>query len=372
MADDKTEKATPKRREDARKEGNVLRSMEINSAFAMLSGFGILGIWGPKMWEAMQRDMVVRLQQMGDVGTRDWTTGDAMGMFFDVCKVTLYASAPIMVGMLVVGVLASVVQVRPKVTPTVIKPRLSKLNPITGFKQRFGPASLFELFKNVLKLAAVGIPASWYLWSNKERLLALGDAEPVTAGLTAVELTMAVGFRVAGIYVVIAIIDYLWQKHRYEKNLRMSVSEVKQEHKQQELAPELRAAQRRRQREAARRRMLADVPTADVVITNPTHYSVALRYDPELGAPQVVAKGVDLLALRIREIADEAGVTRVENRALARQLYADVEVGHVIPGELFAAVAEVLAYVYQVDERARRAGEARRAQTAQAAAGAAA
>lgn len=361
MADDKTEKATPKRREDARKEGNVLRSMEINSAFAMLAGFGILSIWGPKMWGEMQRDMIVRFQNLAAIGTKEWRVEDAMAMFMDVVKVMFYVTAPILFGMMFVGVLASAVQVKPTVTPGVIKPRFKKLNPISGFKQRFGPAALFELVKNVLKLAAVGVPASWLLWSRKDELLALGDAEPIAAGLTAVDLTMSIGFRVAGIYVGIAIIDYLWQKYRFEKNLKMSITDVKQEAKQQELAPELRAAQRRRQRDAARKRMLADVPTADVIITNPTHYAVALKYDPELGAPQVVAKGVDLLALRIREIAEDANVTRVENRPLARQLYAQVEVGHVIPGELFAAVAEVLAYVYQVDQRARRAGEARRA-----------
>ena len=175
---------------------------------------------------------------------------------------------------------------------------------------------------------------------------------------------MSIGFRVAGIYVAIAIVDYIWQKHRYEKNLRMTKQEVKQEARQQELAPELKAAQRRRQREAARRRMLSDIPTADVIITNPTHYAVALKYDNEVGAPQVVAKGVDLLALRIREIADDAGVMRVENRPLARELYATVEVGHTIPAELFAAVAEVLAYVYRAEERARLAGETTRAAVA--------
>jgi flagellar biosynthetic protein FlhB len=141
----------------------------------------------------------------------------------------------------------------------------------------------------------------------------------------------------------------------------MSKHEVKQEARQQELAPELKAQQRRRQRDMARRRMLSDVPTADVVITNPTHYSIALKYDSEIGAPQVVAKGVDLLALRIREIAEEAGVMRVENRPLARELYASVEVGHTIPADLFAAVAEVLAYVYRAEERSRMAGERVRA-----------
>ncbi len=354
---DKTEKATPKRREDARKEGNVLRSMEINSAFAMLFGFLILAIWGPGMWRALVNDVTVRLQTMGEVGTRDFTNEVAMNMFIDVVRIMAIVTAPVMFGMLVVGVLASVVQVKPKVTPSVIKPRFSKMNPINGAKQKFGPAALFELVKNLLKMIVVGVPAGLLLWGRRDELLALGDAEPIAAAALVVDLTMAIGFRVAGIYVGIAILDYLYQRHRYEKNLKMTKHEVKQEMKQQELSPELKAAQRRRQRDMARRRMLDDVPTADVIITNPTHYAVALKYDSERGAPQVVAKGVDLLALRIREIADTAGVQRVENRPLARELYATVEVGNLIPAELYAAVAEVLAYVYRVEERRRAAGE---------------
>ncbi len=354
---DKTEKATPKRREEARKEGNVLRSMEINSAFAMLAAFGILAFAGPGIWTRLQEDMVQRLRALGTMGTTDFTINDTMTMFVDVIKVMSIVTAPIMLGMLVVGVLASVVQVKPKITPSVIKPRFSKLDPIKGAKQRFGPAALFELAKSLMKMLAVGIPAGHVVWTRRAELLSLGDAEPIAAGLVTVDIIMSIGFRVAGIYVGIAIIDYLYQRHRYEKNLKMTKHEVKQEFKQQELSPEMKAAQRRRQRDMARRRMLSDVPGADVVITNPTHYAIALKYDSESGAPQVVAKGVDLLALRIREIADESGVMRVENRALARELYASVDVGHLIPAELYAAVAEVLAYVYRAEERKRASGE---------------
>lgn len=364
MADqggDKTEKATPKRRDDARKEGNVLRSMEVNSAFAMLAGFLTLAMWGPSMWGRLMSDMRLRFESAGTHAKDALTISDTMDLLIDVISAMVIITAPIMVAMLVVGVLASVVQVKPKVTPSIIKPRFSKINPISGFKQRFGPSALFELFKNLLKLLAVGIPAALLLWGRRDDLLMLGDAEPVVAGIVAADLTMSIGYRVAGIYVAIAIIDYLWQRHRYEKNLKMTKHEVKQEMKQQELSPELKAAQRRRQRDAARRRMLSDVPSADVVITNPTHYSVALKYDTDRGAPQVVAKGVDLLAMRIREIADESGVMRVENRPLARELYATVEVGSVIPAELYAAVAEVLAYVYRAEERAKSAGERIRA-----------
>jgi len=362
--DDKTERATPKRRDDARKEGNVLRSMEVNSALAMLAAFGVLAVWGPRMWEYLSRDMQHRLETLGTVGVSEFTIEDTMGLFFSVAKLGMLVMAPVLGTMLVVGVLASAVQVKPKITPSVLKPRFKKLDPIQGAKQRFGPAAIFEGAKNLAKLMVVGIPAALALWGRRDELLSLGDSEPIAAGMLAVDLIMSIGFRVAGIYVAIAILDYLYQRHRYEKNLKMTKHEVKQEMKQQELAPELKAAQRRRQREAARRRMLSDVPMADVVITNPTHYAVALRYDSELGAPQVVAKGVDLLALRIREIAEESRVQRVENRELARELYATVDVGATIPAELYAAVAEVLAYVYRMEERKRAAGEVVRETTA--------
>ncbi|MCW2972020.1 MAG: flagellar biosynthesis protein FlhB, partial [Thermoleophilia bacterium] len=290
-------------------------------------------------------------------GRASMDVDDVMHLFMDVCKILALTVGPIAMTLMLVGVLSSVVQVKPAMTPSAIKPRFSKMNPINGFKQKFGPSAVFELVKNVLKLVVVGVPAAMVVWDQRFALLNLGGTDPIEAGGLAVSLIMKIGFRVAGIYVAIAIIDYLYQKYRFEKNLRMTKQEVKQEYRQQDIAPEMKAAQRRRQREAARNRMMQDIPTADVVITNPTHYAIAIKYDAEHGAPQVVAKGVDLLALRIREIAEENGVQRVENRPLARELYAQVEVGHTIPSDMFAAVAEVLAYVYRANERRRAAGE---------------
>jgi flagellar biosynthetic protein FlhB len=355
--DDRTEKATPKRREEARKEGQVARSMEVNNAFAMLGGFVLLFILAPRLWNTLTAETT---RVLGDLSTDDLSQQDVFTLLIHELKVLAWTVGPIMGVLLVVGVAASVIQVRPKVTMSVLKPRLSRINPINGFKQRFGPAALVELLKNVVKLVVVAAPAIAILWANRAQLLALGDAEPSAALILASILTLKIGLAVAGAYIVIAITDYIWQRYRYEKQLRMTRHEVKQEHRQQEIAPELKAMQRRRQREMARRRMLADVPGADVVITNPTHYAIALKYEAQQGAPQVVAKGVDLLALRIREIAEDNGVTRVENRALARELYDRVEVGAVIPPELFSAVAEVLAYVYRLENRAAAASADRR------------
>jgi flagellar biosynthetic protein FlhB len=346
--DDRTEKATPKRRQEARKDGQVARSQEVNNAFAMLGGFILLIFWGPHVWGTLSDEMI---RILSTFSSKEMTTGDVFQLMMHELKVMAISVGPFMAVLLFVGVAASVVQVRPKITMSVLQPKLSRINPIGGFKQRFGPASLVELAKNLLKLAAVAAPAFYLLWKHRMELLALGDVAPAAAGAFAASLAVKIGLAVAGVYVAIAIADYVWQKYRFEKQIRMTRHEVKQEHRQQEIAPELKAMQRRRQREMARRRMLADVPNADVVITNPTHYAIALKYEAQQGAPQVVAKGVDLLALRIREIAQENGVTRVENRALARELYDRVEIGAVIPPELFGAVAEVLAYVYRLNNR---------------------
>jgi flagellar biosynthesis protein FlhB len=345
---DKTEKATPKKREEARKEGQVARSMEVNSAFAMLAGFALLIFWGPRVWDELSREMKRILTNLHTV---ELTSTTVMEIFFHTMKIMAITVGPFMAVLAIVGVLASAVQVKPQVTPSVIKPKFSKINPINGFKQKFSPAALVELVKNVFKMVAVAGPASWLVWKRREQLMGLGDAEPLVAALVTVDIVKDIGLTVAAIYIAIAIADYIWQRYRYEKQLRMSKSDVKQEARQQEIAPELKAQQRRRQRDMARKRMLAEVPNADVVITNPTHFAIALRYDPEAGAPQVLAKGADLLAKRIREIADEHNIMRVENKPLARELYARVEVGHLIPADLFGTVAEVLAYVYRLERR---------------------
>lgn len=355
-AGDKTEKATPKRREEARKEGQVARSMEVNSALAMFAGFSIMLVFGPRMWNTLSTEMRMAFTERAD---DELTIDTAMDIFFHNAQIVLESTWPFLIGMALVGIIANLLQIKFKVTPEVIKPRLSKINPINGAKQKFGPQALVELLKNVLKLIVVGAPAFWVLWRERDRILSLGFSEPIVAALLAASMIVKIGFVISAIYVFIAILDYIWQRHRHEKQMKMTKQEVKQEMRQQDIAPEIKSQQRRRQREAARRRMLSDVPTADVIITNPTHFAVALKYDPDDGAPKVVAKGTDLLAKRIREIAADAGVMRVENKPLARALYAQVDVGQYIPGELFAAVAEILAYVYRSQkDKQREWGEA--------------
>ncbi len=348
---EKTEKATPKRRLEARKEGQVARSMEVNSALAILAGFGLLALWGPHVLDRIDAYFAAIFIETRYVAAGGTSLAKVAG---EGLRTGLSVTIPFLLVMMFAGVLANLIQNRFRITPEVIKPRLKRINPINGFKQKFSPQQLVELVKNVVKMIAVAVPALIILWARRDDLLMLtagsaGNAA-MTLGLLIVQLGLTVGF----IYIFIGVLDWFWQKWRYEKQIRMTKYEVKQEMRQQDMAPELKAQQRRRQREAARSRMLAAVPEADVVITNPTHFSIALAYDPDDGAPRVVAKGADLLARRIRELADEHGVMRVENPPLARALYAQVEVGQYIPGEMFAAVAEVLAFVFRA--QGRRAG----------------
>jgi flagellar biosynthesis protein FlhB len=212
----------------------------------------------------------------------------------------------------------------------------------------FSPNSAVEAVKSTLKVSAVGAIVAIALFPKLDEMAALVGM-PADAFLPHLaQLILQLAQRAGLAYLAIAAADFFWQRHRHEKGLRMDKEEVKQEHKQQELPNEIRMAQRRRAMELARARMMDAVPTADVVVTNPTHYSVALKYDSDNPAPIVVAKGTDHLALRIRRAAAEYGVEVVPDPPLARALYASVDVGRMIPEEMFAAVAQLLAYVYKV------------------------
>jgi len=258
------------------------------------------------------------------------------------------SAAPIVLVCAIASVLASVVQVGFKPSTKALKPQFGKLNPVSGFKNLLSPNSAVEAIKSSLKLGIVGGIVALALFPKLDEMAALVGM-PAQALLPALaSLILQISQRAAIAYVLIAAADFFWQKRRFEKNLRMDKEEVKQEHKQQELPSEIRGAQRRCALELVCARMMDAVPTADVVVTNPTHYSVALRYDSDKPAPVVVAKGTDHLALRIRTEAARHGVAVVPDPPLARALYATVDIGRMIPEEMFAAVAQLLAYVYKI------------------------
>jgi flagellar biosynthetic protein FlhB len=349
-SNDKTEKATPKKREEARKKGQVARSADLSGAVVVLAGLLALSAFGPAMVARMQEATTAVLQLVSEPEVVDRQgVGSLMTEF---ARHVLLACAPVAVVCALAGVAINAAQVGIKPMPQSIKPDFRKLNPVAGAKNLFGVHAVVEAVKSIAKVGAVGGIVALALFPKLDEMAALVGmpAQQMLPHLASTVLGIAQ--RAALAYLAIGAVDYIWQRHRMEKTLRMDKQEIKDEYKQQELPAELKSAQRRRAMEMARARMMDAVPTADVVVTNPTHYSVALRYDAEHLAPIVVAKGQDLVALRIRALAAEHGIAVVPDPPLARALHGSVEVGHMIPEELYQAVAQLLAYVYRVAGRA--------------------
>jgi flagellar biosynthetic protein FlhB len=343
---ERTEKATPKKRLEARQKGQVARSMDLNGAIVLLAALLALSAFAPGMYHRMadaSRQLLLWTAQPEIVGD------DGLGkVFSSVGTAWLMAVLPIAAVCLVAGVLTSLAQVGLRPSPQALKPDMKRLNPLSGAKQIFGTHALFEGVKSVVKVVAVGAIATLAVLPKFDELAALVGMPPAVLLPELCRQVLAIGQRGAFAYLVIAIADVAYQRWRHEKTLKMDKQDVKDEFKQQQLPAEVKSAQRRRSIELARARMMDAVPTADVVVTNPTHYSVALRYSADALAPIVVAKGQDLVALRIREVARDAGVMIVPDPPLARAIHGTVDVGRMIPEELFQAVAELLAYVYRV------------------------
>ncbi len=338
MKEERTEKPTPKKIKESRKEGQVPRTPEIG-AWAALLGFGLL-LQSLVGWAADSlRELMIRSTAVVD----DPTTEDALALLHDGSVTSLLLTVPLGAGVLVVGVLAAAGQGGIHLATKSLKPKWSRLNPLQGAKRLFGPHALWEGAKVLLKSAVVGL----LVWRAVDGLMPLvGGLVPATVAvhLVAEQVTGLIrDVAVAGL--VTAAADYAVQRRRMGKQIRMTKQEVKQENKNSEGDPLVRSALRSRQLAAARNRMMADVPQADVVLVNPTHVAVALRYESDRGAPRVVAKGAGAVATRIRQRAHEARVPLVQDIALARALHSSCEVGQDIPAELYQAVAQVLAYV---------------------------
>ncbi len=281
------------------------------------------------------------------------TAAGLNGLEHVVLQTMLSAVAPIAGICLAAGVLANVAQVGVRPAWSRLKPDVKRLNPVTGFKNKFGPQVVFETGKSLAKVAAVGAAVALALVPQLTHLGASVGTPPAALGQLVSSGVKSIAERAVIAYLLIAIVDFAWQKRRHAKSLKMSKQEVKDEGKQTQLPAEVRGALRRRQLQAARARMMAAVPQADVVVTNPTHFAVALSYDGTKPAPVVVAKGQNLVALQIKRIAEENDVPVVSDPPLARSLHESVELDHMIPAELYAAVAQVLAFVYRMAARRR-------------------
>lgn len=346
---EKTEKATPKKRQEARKKGQVAKSSDLSPALILLfvsASFLMLGGY----YKARINEMFGGLFQ--DWLTMELTTENVMELFLNITQQMLIMLLPIFAIVLVVGVVGNVMQFGFLLTGEPLKLKLSKLNPIEGFKRIFSMRSLVEFLKSILKVTIIGVLVYSTIVSEWDRLLTLSSMPlEATFSFTA-SLTIKLGLEVGAVLAVLAFLDFMYQKYEHEKSLKMSKQDIKDEHKKTEGDPLIKGRIRERQRKMALQRMMQDVPKADVVITNPTHYAIALKYDAaSMEAPKILAKGADHVALRIREIAKENGVITMENKPLARALYDRAEIGDTIPADLFQAVAEVLAYVYKLKGR---------------------
>jgi flagellar biosynthetic protein FlhB len=346
---DKTEKATPKKKEEARKKGQVARSQDLGGAVGLLASLLALSAFGPASWSHM-KDAMLRCLTL--IATPEVVDHGGIGRVLGATMLdAALAAAPIALVCMLAGFVTGVLQVGWKPSAHALKPDPKRINPLSGFKNLFGMHFLFESVKTVVKFAVVGGIGSVVLFGQLDELGALVGLSPQELLQRGSATVLTIAQRAGMAYLVIAAIDYAWQRYRHEKQLKMDKEEVKQEFKQQTVSPEVRGAIRRRQMQVARARMMADVPGADVVVTNPTHFAVALRYSADAPAPIVVAKGQDIVAARIRAIAAEHGVPVIPDPPLARSLHASVEIGTEIPEELFGAVAQVLAFVYRTAGR---------------------
>ncbi|SCX83882.1 flagellar biosynthetic protein FlhB [Butyrivibrio hungatei] len=349
---EKSEQPTAKKLEDARKEGQVAKSQEVATAFSLLSLFVILRVVYALMGSTFTN---IFPRVYNDIPNVARTYDGQLPIAYITSIVNkamltlLLLCAPFFIVGFAVAFISDYVQVGYKPTSKPLQPKLSKLNPVSGLKKIFSTRKLFELAKSIVKLLIMGIVIYSFFSKRNDYLFLLYDM-PLTQAIGLMgNLIIDLGFRVAIAYMIIALADFIYQKRKFTKDMMMTKQEVKDEFKNSEGSPEVKSAQKRRMMEASRRRMMQAVPQADVVITNPTHYAVAVKYDAEEAeAPIVVAKGADFVAQRIKELARESGVEIVENKPLARMLYANVEVGELVPPELYKAVAEVLAYVYHL------------------------
>ncbi len=349
---EKTEEATSKRLSDARKKGQVAKSQEITVAADLFAFFIILSVYKQylgtnflflfrNIYENIP-DTIVMVDGYLPKATFD-------SLFIKIIVIALLTVLPYLIAGFALALICNIIQFGFKVTPEPMKPKFDKLNPLNGIKRIFSVQSLFNLLKAVLKISLISIVVYVTLTGRKESLYLLYDM-PLKQGIALMgDIIIEVGLRCAIVYIIVAAADFLYQKHKFREDMKMTKQEVKDEYKDTEGDPQVKAKQKQRMREAAQRRMMKELPKADVVITNPTHYAVALLYNQdEDPAPKVIAKGADFVAQKIKDVAKENNIEIVEDKPLARMLYANVEIGEFIPPELYKAVAEVLAYVYKL------------------------
>ncbi len=352
MADDssgeRTEEATAKRRTDYREKGQVAQSKEIQTAAMMTTSLLLWFFYAPRFWDKLAVSLATTWQVCGSY---EVTPEAIVNLFALVLKQGGLLLAPPFFLVMVVGIFSSVLQIGWLFTGKPLQPDFSKLDPIAGAARFVSKKSLVEVVKSLAKVLLIGVVAYKVVFTEFDQALLLIDKEVIDTVHFLGRVATNVLIKSCGILILLGLFDFLFVRWEMEQKMKMTKQEQKEEFKEAEGDPHIKARIRSLQQQMSRRRMMAEVPKADVIVTNPTHLSVALRYDRQtMDSPQVVAKGADLVAMRIREIARENRIPLVENIPIARLLY-KVEIGHPIPEEMFKAVAEILAYVYGLPGR---------------------
>lgn len=348
-ADEKTEEATPKKKSDSRKKGQIPRSKDIGLAITLIATtLVIVALSGTVV--SVLRDGVIYF--LGDMGTMEVTENSLKSINLLVLSKAAIAIMPVILPIMIAGVAASLLQSGFLVVKDAIKPSFGKLNPLNGFKNMFSKKSLVELIKNLILISIIIFIAYNYIRDNFEKIMQTGNLYLPTLGIEIKSLLVGIFVKICILLVVVAVIDYVVQYILFQKDIRMTKQEIKEEYKQMEGDPQLKSKIKQKQREISQRRMMQSVGEATVVITNPTHLAIAIKYtEGQMEAPKVVAKGADNIAIKIKEKAMESKIPIIENKPLARLIYETVDIDKDIPQDMYQAVAEVLAMVYKLDKK---------------------
>jgi flagellar biosynthesis protein FlhB len=346
---ERTEQATPKKLEDAREKGRVAKSRELPSVAVMGACLVYLYFNASSMTTQLMDMLRTHLRNAGRFSI---SMDSIQPMLVDVLIQTSMILLPFLLVAVVSGLLVNIFQAGFVFSSEAIAPKFSKIDPIKGFQRLFALQSLVELFKNIMKMIIVGMVAYITIKGETDQIMPLVNLNVQHIFLYIGRVSFKILYTTCWVLIILAVLDYVYQKWEYAKSLKMTKQEIKEENKQTEGDPLIKGRIKRLQREMARKRMMAAVPKADVIITNPTHLAVAIRYEAStMNAPVVVAKGADLLAEKIKEIAVENGIPLVENKPVAQVLYRMVDVEQSIPENLYKAIAEILAYVYSLKQK---------------------
>lgn len=344
---EKTEDATSKKLDDSRNEGQVAKSQELVMATSLFALFVILKIYSGKIGNEFLGVFVSVYNKIPEISLNDFNVVVVSNLLKELLSCIILISLPVFISAFLVGFLSNSAQIKWKVSTKPLKPKLGNMNPLKGFKKMFSKDKIVELIKSIIKIIIITYVVYDTMKDKWQTVLQLYDINLNQAIALIGNMVISLGMKISSLFLFVGLADLFYQRKKFKTDMKMTKQEVKDEYKQSEGDPFIKGKIKSKMREISMKRMMQELPQADVIITNPTHFAVAIKYDKETSqAPIVIAKGADLLAARIKEIGKENKIEIVENKPLARMLYYNVEIGSEIPQELFQMVAEVLAYVY--------------------------